>query len=107
MGVVEMLMDHKNRLLLVILLCTCFNLFALGQSNTPTERAHNPVHLVQAPKIESQSEWNSLESALGFAHEEPIVLLLCGLALFIGATTIRRKRSSNREQRPRSAGTSA
>src|SRR5262245_31869371 len=93
-----MSMEHKSRLLLIILLCVCLNPFVLGQSSNLSERASHPVPLVKAPTIDSHYSGNSLASMLAYAEQEPIALLLCGLMLFVGATTLRRKRSSNREQ---------
>jgi len=101
-----MLMEHKCRYLLVILLCICSSIFALGQSKNPTEPASHTVQLVAAPRISNQPEGKSLESAFGFVQEEPLAILLCGLVLFAGATTLRRKRSANREQTPESIETS-
>ncbi len=101
-----MLMVHKCRLLFVILLCICLNQMALGLSCSPGEKASTPVQLVKAPITENRSKRVSLESVLNYVQDEPIILLLLGLALFAGAATLRRRRSVKRERSHRSIETS-
>jgi hypothetical protein len=102
------LIEHKCRIfLLVTLLWICLNLFALGQSKNPTEQVSHPVQLATATRSsDSRPAGVFPESVLVFVQEEPLVLLLIGLALFAGATTLRRKRSGNREQTTGNAETS-
>jgi len=100
------LIGHKCRLLLVMLLWFCLNLFALGQSKNPTEQASHPVQLVKAVRSDSRPAGKVPESVLAFVQEDPIVLLVIGLALFAAATTFRRKRSSTRGQATGNAETS-
>jgi hypothetical protein len=101
------LMEHKCKLLLVMLLWSCLNLFVLGQSKNPTEQASHPVQLVKAVRSsDNRPAGKAPESVLAFVQEDPIVLLLIGLTLFAAATTLRRKRSSSRERTPGNAETS-
>ncbi len=97
-----MVIERTNKLLVVILVCFCLNLLALGQGSNPHEKTNHPIEVVKAPASESQSSEISIHSLLTFGQEEPIVLLLCGLLLFAAATTIRRKRSAGRKQTSRS-----
>ncbi len=101
-----MLMENKYKYLLVILLCICLSPFVLGQNKSPNEQASGPVQLVKAPKTDNQPDHNSQESLLSFVQEEPIVLLLSGLVLLAGATTLRRIRSGSRKQTASRAETS-
>ena len=98
-----MLMEHKCKLLLmiqVVMLCICLDLNALGQNTKAKELGSHSVQLIQAPKIAERREDGSPEIVKALVQEERIVLLLSGLMLFAGATTLRRKRSSDKEQTP-------
>lgn len=98
-------MEHKSKILLVILLCICLNQLALGRNNPSVEPVSPIAPLIVAAALPSPTH-SSFEALIAFIEEEPILLLLGGLMLFAGATTIRRKRSRSREQAPKSVGTS-
>jgi hypothetical protein len=102
-----MLMERKINYLLVILLCICLSPFVLGQNMSPNEKASHTLQLVKAPKTDSQPDHNSSQDPLlAIVQEEPVVLLLCGLALLAGATVLRRIRSGGRKSASRSVESS-
>ncbi len=93
-----MLIKNKSKLLLVILLCICLSSMVLGQNRTPTEQVANQVSLVKNPTTHNQPERKAADSGFGFGQEDPMLLLLVGLAAFVAATTLRRKRSRSDAQ---------
>lgn len=105
-----MLKEHKIKLLLVILLCLCLSQLVLGQNNLSGQSAGSVALQTSAAALPNPQEKSSLEALVVFAQfvqEEPLLLMLCGMMLFVGATTLRRIMSRRREQTPKSIKTSA
>ena len=103
-----MSMERKFKILFVILLCICLNQLVLGQNNLSSQPVSGVAVSKTAAALPSPSEKSSFEALAAFtqfAQEDPLLLLLCGMMLFAGATTLRRKMSRRREQAPNSINT--